>query len=251
MAVKERKQITGTTAQINAYAGHEGQIVWDKEKKTFVGMSGISGTNYPLASKTYVANEVAKYLPLTGGNMTGEFTVNNFGSLVKQDIEGYEELVLQVYDKANQWTGGFLTLRGHSGSVEGERGSFILGARNKDGSTAGTFLGTPSGRLLWSGNDVLCVNGSGGGWLRYSVGLQICWGGIIIPQDRFNTVVNLPVPYVNNGYVISAMYTDVNNIPSVVVATGNKIPNAFAIAAASPAYNWNRYCEWITIGYWK
>lgn len=60
MAVKERKQITGTTAQINAYKGHEGQIVWDKEKKTLVGMSGTAGKNYPLAPKTYVDNEVAK-----------------------------------------------------------------------------------------------------------------------------------------------------------------------------------------------
>ena len=60
MAIKERKQITGTTEQIDAYAGHEGQIVWDKEKKTLVGMSGTAGTNYPLASQTYVANEVAK-----------------------------------------------------------------------------------------------------------------------------------------------------------------------------------------------
>ena len=54
MAIKERKQITGTTAQIQAYAGHEGQIVWNKEKKTFVGMSGTAGENYPLASQEYV-----------------------------------------------------------------------------------------------------------------------------------------------------------------------------------------------------
>lgn len=60
MAIKERKQITGTTEQIDAYAGHEGQIVWDKEKKTLVGMSGTAGTNYPLASQIYVASEVAK-----------------------------------------------------------------------------------------------------------------------------------------------------------------------------------------------
>lgn len=249
MAIKERKQITGTTAQINAYEGHEGQIVWDKEKKTLVGMSGTAGENYPLASQTYVD---AQFLPLTGGNMTGEFIVNSFGSLVKQNVPGYEELVLQVYDRANQWKGGFLTLRGHSGSIEEERGSFILGARNKDGSTAGTFLGTPSGRLLWSGNDVLYVKGSGVGWVRYSDGLQICWGGVDIPPNQFNTVVNLPVPYVNTGYVITAMYTDANSVPSVSVAVGNsKSPSAFGIAAANPQYSWKRYCEWITIGYWK
>ena len=54
MAIKERKQITGTTAQIDAYKGHEGQIVWDKDKKTFVGMSGTAGKNYPLAPQAYV-----------------------------------------------------------------------------------------------------------------------------------------------------------------------------------------------------
>lgn len=59
MAIKERKQITGTTEQINAYAGHEGQIVWDKEKKTFVGMSGTAGENYPLAQQAYVDEGLA------------------------------------------------------------------------------------------------------------------------------------------------------------------------------------------------
>lgn len=53
MALKQRKQITGTTAQINAYAGVEGQLVWDKTKKKWVGMSGTAGTNYPMASENH------------------------------------------------------------------------------------------------------------------------------------------------------------------------------------------------------
>ena len=53
MALKQRKQITGTTAQINAYAGVEGQLVWDKTKKKWVGMSGTAGTNYPMASESH------------------------------------------------------------------------------------------------------------------------------------------------------------------------------------------------------
>lgn len=51
MAIKQRKQVTGTTEQINAYAGVEGQLVWDKTKKKWVGMSGTAGTNYPMASE--------------------------------------------------------------------------------------------------------------------------------------------------------------------------------------------------------
>lgn len=173
MAIKERKQITGTTEQINAYAGHEGQIVWDKDKKTFVGMSGTAGENYPLAQQAYVDNQ---FLPLTGGNLTGALIVDTFGSLAKQNIPGYEELVLQAYDRANQWTGGFLTLRGHSGSVEEERGSFLLGARDKDGSSSNMLLGTSSGRLVWSGNEVLRITGIGDGWVRFNPNIQICFG---------------------------------------------------------------------------
>lgn len=74
MAIKERKQITGTTAQIQAYAGHEGQIVWDKEKKTFVGMSGIAGTNYPLASKTYVDEGLAGKAPTSHTHTVSQIT---------------------------------------------------------------------------------------------------------------------------------------------------------------------------------
>lgn len=93
MAVKERKQITGTTAQINAYEGHEGQIVWDKEKKTLVGMSGTAGKNYPLAPKAYVDNEVAKKQPkgdyatnakLTEG-LAGKATTTALNNL-KEDV---------------------------------------------------------------------------------------------------------------------------------------------------------------------
>lgn len=53
MALKQRKQVTGTTEQINAYAGVEGQLVWDKTKKKWVGMSGTAGTNYPMASESH------------------------------------------------------------------------------------------------------------------------------------------------------------------------------------------------------
>lgn len=51
MAIKQRKQVTGTTEQINAYAGVEGQLVWNKTTKRWVGMSGTAGTNYPMASE--------------------------------------------------------------------------------------------------------------------------------------------------------------------------------------------------------
>lgn len=228
MAIKERKQITGTTEQINAYAGHEGQIVWDKEKKTLVGMSGTAGTNYPLATQAYVDTQ---FLPLTGGNMTGEFIIDNFGSFTKNAFSGADELVLQVSDRANKWLGGYIALRGHSGSVEEQRGSFLLTARNKDGSSSGMLLGTPSGRLFWSGNAVLCVTGSGRGWVRYSDGVQICWGAVRTSNNG-GTTVSFGSPFSDTTYVV-------NTTIAGYMSSGNNSNNWTCVAERIGAVSMN------------
>ncbi len=247
MAIKERKQITGTTEQIQAYAGHEGQIVWDKDKKTFVGMSGTAGTNYPLAPQAYVDTQ---FLPLTGGNMTGEFIVNNFGSLIKQNVPGYEELVLQVYDRANQWTGGYITLRGHSGSVEEERGSFLLGSKNKDGSSAGTLLGTPSGRLLWSGKEVLRVTGSGDGWVRFYPNLQICFGySVTLPQG--SVTVNYGAPFSHTPSVNTTFTGNENNVGVIYTCLVESDNTAFKLTSLlNGTLSGSTMLFWTAFGYY-
>lgn len=228
MAIKERKQITGTTAQIQAYAGHEGQIVWDKDKKTFVGMSGTAGKNYPLAQQAYVDNQ---FLPLTGGNMTGELIFNNLAQIHQQKIPEYEEILFQSYDRANQWTGGLLMLRGHSGSVEAERGSFLLGARNKDGSSASSLLGTPTGNLTWAGNEVLRITGSGDGWIRFNPNLQICFGSGVTLSEGYATV-SFGAPFSRVVSVNTTIYGNSNSAGAswsmLVQADNNNFFNAYS-----------------------
>lgn len=76
MAIKQRKQLTGTTAQINAYAGVEGQLVWDKTKKKWVGMSGAAGTNYPMASESHthsISNVTDLQSTLDGKQPKGDY----------------------------------------------------------------------------------------------------------------------------------------------------------------------------------
>jgi hypothetical protein len=75
MAIIERKQLTGSTAKINQYAGHEGQLVFDKTTKHLHVLSGTAGNSTKLANvsdipapvdisgkadKTYVDTELAK-----------------------------------------------------------------------------------------------------------------------------------------------------------------------------------------------
>lgn len=75
MAIKERKQITGTEAQINEFAGHNGVLAYATDTKHLHVLSGTAGTTTKLANmsdipapvdisgkadKTYVDTELAQ-----------------------------------------------------------------------------------------------------------------------------------------------------------------------------------------------
>lgn len=214
MAVKERKQITGTTAQIQAYKGHEGQIVWDKEKKTLVGMSGTAGKNYPLAPQAYVDNEVSKVnaevakkassaelaqglagkedkgvcLPKTGGELTGSLAVKGGeGSGVLYQKDNGASIFL--FDPTNPTY----------------KGGFIIRAKDTVGGDW-DLKGMGDGSLSWIGRDVDVIESQGGNWIRYRSGIQICWGkwsftatfsapwGVLY-ELRYTTPVTFPVPF--------------------------------------------------------
>ena len=112
MAIKQRKQVTGTTEQINAYAGVEGQLVWDKTKKKLVGMSGTAGTNYPMASESHthsisdvtdlqtVLNTINDKIPKTGnrGALAG-YSTSTSGATVDASA------------KDSQYTGNAVTVK--------------------------------------------------------------------------------------------------------------------------------------------
>ena len=194
MAVKERKQITGTTAQINAYAGHEGQIVWDKDKKTFVGMSGTAGKNYPLAPKTYVDNEVAKVntelqetnaevamkassaeltqglagkedkdvcLPKSGGTLLGGWvnlqSADGSGTAqILKHIPGSEYSGVDIISDVSEIeNGAVLSLRTNDSSKEASQ--FLLRTgRNPD---VNFLVGTSDGSISWRGQELVRIGG--------------------------------------------------------------------------------------------
>lgn len=75
MAIKERKQITGTDAQIKNYAGHNGVLAYATNTKHLHVLSGTAGITTELANRTdipditgkadmtYVKDELAKKQP--------------------------------------------------------------------------------------------------------------------------------------------------------------------------------------------
>lgn len=60
MAIKERKQITGTEAQIGAYAGHNGVLAYATDTKHLHVLSGTAGTTTELANRTDIPDITGK-----------------------------------------------------------------------------------------------------------------------------------------------------------------------------------------------
>lgn len=60
MAIKERKQITGTEAQIKGYAGHKGVLAYATDTKHLHVLSGTAGTTTELANRTDIPDITGK-----------------------------------------------------------------------------------------------------------------------------------------------------------------------------------------------
>lgn len=160
MAIKERKQITGTTEQINAYAGHEGQIVWDKEKKTIVGMSGTAGENYPLASQTYVDEGLAGKAPTSHTHTVSQIT-------------DMPKVVLSV-----------------NGITPNDSGNVPLGLHAV--ATSGNYNDLTNKPWIPDNTSNWSVSNGANGWARdNSTGFTIQWGEFYY-SGTSNTTVNFP-----------------------------------------------------------
>lgn len=273
MAIKERKQITGTTAQINAYEGHEGQIVWDKEKKTFVGMSGTAGKNYPLAPKEYVDNEVAKVnielteglagkedkgtcLPLSGGTVTGPIFItedNHINAVTPENFKGLE------LGGGRAWKDGAgLFLRSNSATGESESGRWGLVAQNAASGAEGILIGQAdnlwfNGGLVERSNEIFGSAVEGGFYdvYRYATGLQIIIAGVVIPINQVSVTITFPRPFIDSQYSIAAnaltSYGDVAVTCDLCTTTSIRLCRK----AFSGNFDFVTYVRCAFIGKWK
>lgn len=104
MAIKERKQITGTEAQIKGYAGHNGVLAYATDTKHLHVLSGTAGTTTELANRTdipditgkadttYVNAELAEKQP------KGDYATN---TALTQGLAGNEADAAQVAERAS------------------------------------------------------------------------------------------------------------------------------------------------------
>lgn len=179
MTIKERKQITGTEAQIKDYAGHNGVLAYATDTKHLHVLSGTAGTTTKLANmsdipapvdisgkadKTYVDTELANKqtkgdyvtntalteglkkkentgvcLPLTGGVLTGPLYLTETNHIWAVVDELYKGLELGGGSTFNN--GASLFLRNNNATGTAESGQWGLAAHKAGSDKEGLLIG--------------------------------------------------------------------------------------------------------------
>ena len=251
MAIKERKQITGTTEQIDAYAGHEGQIVWDTEKKTLVGMSGTAGKNYPLAQQAYVDTQ---FLPLTGGTLTGPLYITKDHVITSISDEAYKGL--ELYGGPSTQKGAFLVLR-HNDATN-EAGRWYLASQDITTGQQSYFIGGAD-NLWFKGQELERIGETASTSLspgfcsaiRYTSGIQIVYASINIPNGSLGVTLTFTRPFVDDVYAVSA--TGRTPFGNVLVSFDPYYNTGVGLYRTNSAgtFDFDMLCTCIVIGRWK
>lgn len=132
MAIKQRKQITGTTAQIKAFAGHEGVLAFDKQTKHLHVLSGTAGQTTELANKAEVTQGLEGKAP--------SIHMHNIANVI-----GLQEELNMANARAS-----------NAISKEGNRGTL----KGYERSTAGTVVVDTSPDTQHTGSNVAVLNGT-------------------------------------------------------------------------------------------
>ena len=179
MTIKERKQITGTEAQIKGYAGHNGVLAYATDTKHLHVLSGTAGTTTKLANmsdipapvdvsgkadKAYVDTELAKKqtkgdyatntalteglekkenagvcLPLTGGVLTGPLYLTETNHIWAVVDEVHKGL--ELGGGSTFKNGASLFLRNNSATGTEESGQWGLAAHKVGSDKEGLLIG--------------------------------------------------------------------------------------------------------------
>lgn len=121
-------------------------------------------------------------------------------------------------------------------------GQFNLAAANE--ANTRVLAGKPDGTLTWDGNDVAIIEASGSNYIRFTNGLQICWGTYGTAMTGSLASVTFPVAFANTAYGLT---TSMNNLADTDYVSGTiqtKTTTGFTLASWIGG-------GWMAIGKWK
>lgn len=124
------------------------------------------------------------------------------------------------------------------------------------------LVGTSAGSLTWTGGDnsslgrieIVDSMDIASAWgevnyIRYSSGLQICWGILSLsgPLTATNKRVTFPVPFTVIPVILTTFNANIGNIP---IGIGWESATAFSIGTMNNS-DTTQHTGWIAIGFWK
>lgn len=247
MAIIERKQLTGTTEQINAYAGHNGQLAFDKTTKHLHVLSGTAGTTTKLANVSDIP-DVSKYLPLSGGNLEGGLALRDLSTIDSNTSSYYKGLEVR---SAKIWEGGAaLYLRNNGATGPRESGSWGIAA--KDANGVDHLLQGIENNLYYEGAAVerniststfKLPSGGSAVERRFSSSLMIITGESSLIKGGSETIT-FKTPFASYDYAVSVVYNTSN---SMRITSAQKASITFRSLDNDNAVNF----YFIIMGSWK
>lgn len=98
MTIKERKQITGTEAQIKDYAGHNGVLAYAKDTKHLHVLSGTAGETTELANMSDIPDAILKNG--NRGTMAGYELWTKVGATTTLSVSSGDSVLMETAGRA-------------------------------------------------------------------------------------------------------------------------------------------------------
>ena len=182
-------------------------------------------------------------LPLSGGTMTGAIKTGG-DAIVGKTNDSW----ISIFSGTSINGGASLELNGHSRGDVGARGNFVLRASDANGNIY-ELHGRTDGGLTWNGCDIEQPNHVGTHFIRYSSGLQICWGTARTESNRIATIT-FEMPFIYNPYISALVSGDNAIVYSPMLRTCT--PTGITLLANNSEGNQAGVAmDWIAIGRWK
>lgn len=191
-----------------------------------------------------------------GTENTAKLTIQNKNTDAITDPDGYpaiSSLTLEASDNAAAFNAG--------------RGRFALRAQSKYDTINKRYYqydleGTSDGTLTWTGGDYSSLGhieivdslDTSSQWgrvkyIRYSSGLQICWGYVSLngPVTATNKRITFPVAFITAPAILTTFNYNIGNTP---IGIGWESATAFSIGTMDN-FNSTGNTSWIAVGTWK
>lgn len=201
MAIKERKQITGTEAQIKGFAGHNGVLAYATDTKHLHVLSGTAGTTTELANRTdipditdkadttYVNAELAKKQAKGDYATTSALTSGLAGKADSShthtiaNVTGLQEAI----NSASTQASNAIPKSGNRGAIAGYESStrgIIVSATSADSLTSSGAISVAQGTSGTTWTKVMYMTSGSA-----SLGANWKWSGGSAPTLKFPGVL--------------------------------------------------------------